>query len=135
MRSFFIRNNRDLEVWILVVGIFFLFSLGPYINVGGEYIRFQGQKYPCLFLFSIKYFLFLIAYHIHLDLLQEFNWDWPYLLPVELVVFYKQTKSRNVMYGLIVSICLLITMEYKIFSPAQFLYHVQRVKYLLSMIK
>ena len=115
-----IRNNRDLEVWILVVGIFFLFSLGPYINVGGEYLEFQGQKIPMPFLVLYKTF----------PIFDRISHPFRFVTGVQLglailaacgIRSILQTKQNQfvVMNGIVMTTCLFIAMEYCFFSPAK----------------
>ena len=44
------RRRRDLTLWLTVFVVFFLFSLGPYLHVNGEYVNFQGRRIPLPFL-------------------------------------------------------------------------------------
>ena len=56
---FLFRNTRDLEPWFWSLSFFF--SLGPYLNVGGEY-AYGMEKNPLPFLISTKHFLYLIDF-------------------------------------------------------------------------
>lgn len=44
------RRRREFASWMLLGGVFFLFSLGPYLNVGGEYAELFGRRVPLPFL-------------------------------------------------------------------------------------
>ncbi len=44
------RRGRELSPWAWMGFVFFLFSLGPYLNVGGEYVVLLGRKVPLPFL-------------------------------------------------------------------------------------
>jgi hypothetical protein len=44
------RRARELAPWAWMGVVFFLFSLGPYLNVGGEYVQIGGGKVPLPFL-------------------------------------------------------------------------------------
>jgi hypothetical protein len=44
------RRHRELGPWIWIGIIFFVFSLGPYLNVGGEMLEIQGRRVPMPFL-------------------------------------------------------------------------------------
>ena len=44
------RRRREFGAWLLLGGVFFLFSLGPYLNIGGEYVELFGRKIPLPFL-------------------------------------------------------------------------------------
>ena len=46
----FSRKTQDLAPWIWLMFIFFVFCLGPYLNVGGEYVLLSGKKIPLPFL-------------------------------------------------------------------------------------
>jgi hypothetical protein len=50
------RPRHQLSMWIWVGLVFLLFSLGPYLNVGGEYVLIQGKKIPLPFLPLYKAF-------------------------------------------------------------------------------
>jgi hypothetical protein len=44
------RPRKQLSIWLWLGLIFFLFSLGPYLNIGGEYYLMEGKKIPLPFL-------------------------------------------------------------------------------------
>jgi hypothetical protein len=44
------RRRRDLTLWISIFIVFFLFSLGPFLHVNGEYVQLQGRRIPLPFL-------------------------------------------------------------------------------------
>lgn len=44
------RRARELAPWAWMGVVFFLFSLGPYLNIGGEYVQLGGGKVPLPFL-------------------------------------------------------------------------------------
>jgi len=44
------RRSRELAPWAWMGLAFFVFSLGPYLNVGGEYVHVGGGKVPLPFL-------------------------------------------------------------------------------------
>ncbi len=44
------RRARELAPWAWMGLVFFLFSLGPYLNIGGEYVQVGGGKVPLPFL-------------------------------------------------------------------------------------
>lgn len=50
------RPRHQVSMWLWVAVVFLLFSLGPYLNVGGEYVLFQGKKLPLPFLPLYKAF-------------------------------------------------------------------------------
>jgi len=44
------RRHRELGPWIWIGLIFFVFSLGPYLNVGGQMLEIDGRRVPLPFL-------------------------------------------------------------------------------------
>jgi len=44
------RRARQLAPWAWMGLVFFAFSLGPYLNVGGEYLLIEGRRIPLPFL-------------------------------------------------------------------------------------
>ncbi len=44
------RRYRELAPWLWIGAVFFLLALGPYLNVGGEYVRVAGRRVPLPFL-------------------------------------------------------------------------------------
>ncbi len=44
------RRRRTLAPWLMLGAIFFVFSLGPYLNVGGDYRTLFGHRVPLPFL-------------------------------------------------------------------------------------
>ena len=53
---FFTHRTQDIAPWIWLMIIFFVFSLGPYLHVGGEYVLLNGKKIPLPFLPLYKAF-------------------------------------------------------------------------------
>ncbi len=50
------RRHRELAPWLWLGIIFFLFALGPYLNVGGDYRTVMGHRIPLPFLAFFKAF-------------------------------------------------------------------------------
>lgn len=50
------RRLRTLSAWLVLALVFFLFSLGPYLNVGGDYLTLFGQRVPLPFLALFRAF-------------------------------------------------------------------------------
>ena len=46
----FTRRHRELGPWIWIGIFFFIFSLGPYLNVGGQMLEIDGRRVPLPFL-------------------------------------------------------------------------------------
>ena len=44
------RRRRDMLLWSIIFVVFLIFSLGPYLYIHGEYIRYQGRMIPLPFL-------------------------------------------------------------------------------------
>lgn len=38
------RRRRDLSLWVLILAVFWVFSLGPYLHIGGEYVRITAEQ-------------------------------------------------------------------------------------------
>lgn len=50
------RRWRELSLWVWLGALFFVFSLGPYLNVGGEYLEISGRRLPLPFLVLFEAF-------------------------------------------------------------------------------
>ncbi|MCP4805915.1 MAG: hypothetical protein GY913_03740 [Proteobacteria bacterium] len=50
------RPRRDLSLWLAMLVIFAVFALGPFLYVGGDYLRYEGQRVPLPFLVFFKAF-------------------------------------------------------------------------------
>ena len=50
------RPRRDLSLWVVFTVMFAVFALGPYLNVGGEYVEFRGERVPLPFLVFFRAF-------------------------------------------------------------------------------
>lgn len=44
------RPRRELSLWVWIAVVFWVFSLGPYLHVAGEYVTWDGRKIPLPFL-------------------------------------------------------------------------------------
>lgn len=44
------RPRRELGLWLWLGAVFWVFSLGPYLHVAGEYVRVEGRQLPLPFL-------------------------------------------------------------------------------------
>jgi len=47
---FFTRRHRELGPWVWLGIFFFIFSLGPYLNIGGQMVEIDGRRVPLPFL-------------------------------------------------------------------------------------
>ena len=113
------RNKQGFGVWIWLFVIFFVFSLGPYLHVGGEYLLIGGKRVPLPFLPLYKLFpifdrishpfRFVVGLHVALSVLAT-------------VGFRLLFRSRGLLFrqGALVGILFLIIAEVHWFSPAQF---------------
>ncbi len=52
----FTRRGRELSLWLWLGLLFGVFSLGPYLNVGGEYLELFGRRVPLPFLVLFEAF-------------------------------------------------------------------------------
>ena len=50
------RRKDDWRMWAWLGSLFFIFCLGPYLHVGGEYLLVQGKRIPLPFLVLYKAF-------------------------------------------------------------------------------
>lgn len=50
------RPRRDLSLWLVMLVLFAVFALGPYLYVGGEYVRWDGEMIPLPFYVFFKAF-------------------------------------------------------------------------------
>lgn len=50
------RRHREFGAWLWLGGLFFAFSLGPYLNIGGEYVLLGGERVPLPFLALFEFF-------------------------------------------------------------------------------
>ncbi len=50
------RRRQEWSPWLVLGLVFFLFSLGPYLNVGGEYVDVGGRRIPLPFLVLFEAF-------------------------------------------------------------------------------
>ena len=115
---FMLRNTRDLEPWVLVVVLFFLFSLGPYLNVGGEYVLWDGKKIPLPFLILYKAF----------PIFDRISHPFRFVTGVQLgIAILAASGTRSILQmrkntqavSIIVIICAGVLLEYSFFSPAK----------------
>ena len=112
------RNTRDLEPWALVILLFFLFSLGPYLNIGGEYILLEGKKIPLPFLVLYK------AFPIFDRISHPFRFVTGVQLGLAILAAcgtrsLLQMRKKEVSVGIVSLICSCIILEYAFFSPAK----------------
>jgi hypothetical protein len=116
---FTLRNSRDLEPWILVLLIFFLFSLGPYLNIGGEYVLWGSKKIPLPFLVLYKIF----------PVFDRISHPFRFVTGVQLSIailascgtrqlLLQKHQNKNIVFSMIAFLCSCITLEYVYFSPA-----------------
>ncbi len=50
------RRRREWSPWVVLGLLFFLFALGPYLNVGGSYVELDGRRIPLPFLALFELF-------------------------------------------------------------------------------
>jgi len=50
------RPRRDLSLWVVFTLLFAVFAMGPYLNFGGEYVLWRGERVPLPFLVFFRAF-------------------------------------------------------------------------------
>ena len=113
------RNKQGFGIWVWLFIIFFVFSLGPYLHMGGEYLLIEGKRIPLPFLPLYKLlpifdrishpFRFVIGLHIALSVLATMGFR---LIFRSKKLIFKQLA--------LVGVLLLIMVELRWFSPAEF---------------
>lgn len=111
------RRVRELAPWAWMGLAFFLFSLGPYLNVGGEYVQLGGGKVPLPFL----------ALFEALPLFDRISHPFRFVVGVSLAVAVTaavglrhawRRSQRPLQAGLVAAIVLVFTAEVALGSPA-----------------
>ena len=112
------RRTREIAPWIWMGLLFFLFSLGPYLNVGGSYLELDGKRIPLPFLALFTAF----------PIFDRISHPFRFTVGVELAVAILAAHgARKLLRGYetrskIAILCALgfaIMMEYRLASPAQ----------------
>jgi len=113
-----LRQSKEIAPWIWMGFFFFLFSLGPYLNIGGDYILLEGKKIPLPFLALYKAF----------PIFDRISHPFRFTVGLELAIailaahgvrkLFRQ-KKREIKYALLSILSLSIWMEYSLASPAQ----------------
>ena len=113
-----LRQSKEIAPWIWMGLLFFLFSLGPYLNIGGDYVLLEGKKIPLPFLVLYKAF----------PIFDRISHPFRFTVGVELAIailaahgvrkLFRQ-KKREVKYALLSALSVFIWMEYSLASPAQ----------------
>ena len=114
-------SNRPVRPWIWLGVVFFLFSLGPYLNAGGEYLKINDQLVPLPFL----------ALYKALPIFDRISHPFRFVMGVQLVVallasegfrgvlnrFRLREQSRFPLL-LVLLLSIAIGLEVRYFSPA-----------------
>ena len=112
-----LRNSLDISPWIWVAVVFFFFSLGPYLNVGGSYLEFDGKRIPLPFL----------ALYKAIPIFDRISHPFRFTVGVELAIAVLaahglrrllRSYSPNLKILCISSLAMGIWIEYSIASPA-----------------
>lgn len=113
-----LRQSREIAPWIWMGLIFFLFSLGPYLNVGGSYLEMDGKKIPLPFLALYKAF----------PIFDRISHPFRFTVGVELAIAvlaahglrkFFRGREKRAKIGLLCALGFGILMEYRLASPAQ----------------
>jgi hypothetical protein len=114
----FTRRHREFGPWVWLAVFFFVFSLGPYLNVGGEMVEVDGRRVPLPFLPLFD----------ALPLFGRISHPFRFVVGVSLSV--SVVAAAGVRHGLrnarpqvrqivVGALCLLALAEFAFFSPAQ----------------
>jgi len=91
MSFFFQRRRRELSLWAILVLVFLVFALGPYLHVGsGTPVEFQGRAIPLPFLPFFK------AFPLFSRISHPFRFVVPALLGLSILAAY---GSRSLLRG------------------------------------
>ncbi len=111
------RRKKKIAPWIWVGVLFCVFSLGPYLNVGGEYFEYDGRKLPLPFL----------ALYKALPVFDRISHPFRFVVGVNLAVgviasmgFRHLLRNRNYRFrtGLMATMLLMVLLETRLGSPA-----------------
>ena len=112
------RKSRDLSPWIWLGAIFFVFSLGPYLNFGGEYVMSGSKRIPLPFLPLYKAF----------PVFDRISHPFRFVVGVNLALailgahgFRRLLKGRSdrARTAAVFALCLAMWAEYSLGSPAR----------------
>jgi hypothetical protein len=112
------RRGKKMGPWIWLGLLFCIFSLGPYLNVGGEYLEFRDRKIPLPFLALYKAlpvfdrishpFRFVIGVNLAVGLIASLGFRHLF-----------RNQSHRLRLGLMVGLMGLVLVETGLASPAQ----------------
>ena len=111
------RSKKRWAPWVWLGLLFALFSLGPYLNVGGEYLEYDGKKIPLPFLAFYKAmpifdrishpFRFVVGLNLAVGLVASLGFR--HLL---------RNKSHGWRIGCVLALSVLVLTETRFGSPA-----------------
>jgi hypothetical protein len=114
---FMTRSRKKLAPWVWLGVLFCLFSLGPYLNIGGEYYEYEGRTVPLPFL----------ALYKALPIFDRISHPFRFVIGVNLAVGLVATlgfrhlmrnRSRGQRMGLMGALMALVLVETQLGSPA-----------------
>ncbi len=114
----FTRRHREFGPWLWLGFFFFMFSLGPYLNMGGEMVEIDGRRVPMPFL----------PFFDALPLFSRISHPFRFVVGVSLALSVIAASGvRHVMrnatpfvrWAAVVVVCVGTLVEYTLFSPAQ----------------
>jgi hypothetical protein len=114
----FTHRTHETGPWIWLLIVFLIFSLGPYLHIGGEYVLLEGKKIPLPFLPLYKAF----------PIFDRISHPFRFVIGVNLVLAIMASHALRLMFrnkseltkNLILSVLFIsLWSEYNWFSPAQ----------------
>lgn len=111
------RRKDDWRLWMWMAAIFFLFCLGPYLHVGGEYLLMNGKRIPLPFLVLYKAFPIFDRISHPFRFVVGVNLSIAIIASQGLRVLMRR-RSSTMKFGVLVIMPVLIWSEMQYFSPA-----------------
>jgi hypothetical protein len=111
------RRGRENQPWLWIGGMFFLFSLGPYLHAGGRYVELAGHRIPLPFLLLFE----------GLPLFDRISHPFRFVTGVMLCLGLLAAQgARHLLRGqspqrrglVILALCLAVLVEVRLGSPA-----------------
>ena len=111
------RRKSDWKLWVVFGFVFFMFCLGPYLHVGGEYLTWGGQRIPLPFLVLYKAF----------PIFDRISHPFRFVVGVNLAISILASQGLRVLFrkrntlvkaGVLATLPIVIWTELSMFSPA-----------------
>ncbi len=113
------RRRRDLSLWVAIFLVFWVFSLGPYLNVGGEYVRVTAEQR----LIPLPFLPFFKAFPLFSRISHPFRFVVPATLGLAVLaghgarlLLYRQRRATRYLGGVVMVAAVLV--EVLRLSPA-----------------